>query len=181
MFPTPRPRILAATFLCLTAACTSTVRIETRPPGLEVLINDQPRGKSPVVLQLSDFVGDEYRLKLVNERGQVVHTGYLQKEFRVGRIIYGLCLMYIPWLWAYGPQSYYLISAQTPQTPSRPATVERVAPSAGGFNDSIVLKNGVSIQGVKIALTSDSVVITYPDARTVVLKKSEVESVSRGN
>lgn len=62
--------------------------------------------------------------------------------------------------------------------------IPRVA--AGGtsdgasFTDTVVLRNGVELSGVSTAVTRDSVVVTYSSGKTVVLRKSEVRSVKKG-
>jgi len=49
------------------------------------------------------------------------------------------------------------------------------------FNDTVILKNGVEIKGVSTALTSKNVILTYPNGKTVVLTKKEVDKIKKGN
>ncbi|MCB1307795.1 MAG: hypothetical protein KDK30_06435, partial [Leptospiraceae bacterium] len=48
---------------------------------------------------------------------------------------------------------------------------------SSNFRDLVILKNGQRFENVKVAVTSDSVVITTSDGRTLVFSKSEVQSV----
>jgi len=50
-----------------------------------------------------------------------------------------------------------------------------------GFGDTVTLKNGSSFANCKAAVTGDSVVVTTTDGKTIVLQKSEVQSVKKGN
>ena len=49
------------------------------------------------------------------------------------------------------------------------------------FKDSVIMKNGRSLNGVKVSLTDSSVVIVWPDGRSEVYKKVLVSSVKRGD
>ena len=60
------------------------------------------------------------------------------------------------------------------------STFKSAGAAPGAFNDVVILKSGVRVEGVKVAVTSDAVVVTYSDGRVVVLRKADVSSVKRG-
>lgn len=87
----------------LTTACSTVVQITTQPPGADVEINGQAKGKTPLTLPLSDFIGSTYqtRFKMDGYREKYVE---LQKEFKAGTFVGGLFVW--PFLlWSYGPEA----------------------------------------------------------------------------
>ena len=55
-----------------------------------------------------------------------------------------------------------------------------VGSAAANFNDTVILKNGTRITGVKTAVTRGSVIVSYPTGKIVVLKKYKVRTIRRG-
>jgi hypothetical protein len=98
--------ICLVVFLCASSCVTQTqVTIESSPPDAEVYLNDRPVGKTPVTVVLGNEAWQEYRLELRKE-GYAVLTRLLMKEVKTTNVIGGIFLT-LPFLWVYGPQSYY--------------------------------------------------------------------------
>jgi hypothetical protein len=49
-----------------------------------------------------------------------------------------------------------------------------------GFNDTVILKNGTVLTGVKAVVTKDSLVVTTSEGETSVFTKKEVSEVKKG-
>jgi hypothetical protein len=49
-----------------------------------------------------------------------------------------------------------------------------------GFNDTVILKNGTILNGVKAVVTKDSLVVTTSEGETSVFTKKEVSEVKKG-
>ncbi|MBP9888294.1 MAG: DUF1566 domain-containing protein [Leptospiraceae bacterium] len=49
-----------------------------------------------------------------------------------------------------------------------------------GFNDTVILKNGTVLNGVKAVVTKDSLVVTTSEGETSVFTKKEVSEVKKG-
>ncbi len=49
-----------------------------------------------------------------------------------------------------------------------------------GFNDTVILKNGTVLSGVKAVVTKDSLVVTTSEGETSVFTKKEVSEVKKG-
>lgn len=89
-------------FSLLLTACSTAVQITTDPTGADVEINGQPKGKTPLILPLSDFIGSSFqtRFRLPGYKDKYVE---LQKEFKAGTFVGGLFIW--PFLlWSYGPE-----------------------------------------------------------------------------
>lgn len=50
-----------------------------------------------------------------------------------------------------------------------------------GFTDTVILKNGTVLSGVKATVTKDSLVVTNPEGETSVFTKKEVSEVKKGD
>ncbi len=50
-----------------------------------------------------------------------------------------------------------------------------------GFNDTVILKNGTVLSGVKAVVTKDSLVVTTSEGETSVFTKKEVSEVKKGD
>ena len=87
--------------------CSTLVRIETEPSGADVYVNDVKIGKSPVEQEYSNFVGNEYYVR-IEKAGYRTIRAKMDKEFKVGAFIGGLFIWPI-WLWVWGPSEiqYY--------------------------------------------------------------------------
>ena len=85
-------------------SCATTVHIDTNVPA-DININGQPVGKTPVQMELSDFILTNHDV-VITADGYATYRGLLRKEFKVGAFVGGLFLTFIPWLWIYGPAPY---------------------------------------------------------------------------
>ena len=83
------------------AGCSTFVRIETEPSGADIYVNDVKIGKSPVEQEYSNFVGNEYYVR-IEKKGYRTTRTKLDKEFKVGAFVGGLFIWPI-WLWVWGP------------------------------------------------------------------------------
>jgi len=97
----------AALLLTIVAVvgCSTMVRIETEPPGADVYVNDVKIGKSPVEQEYSNFVGNEYYVRIERKGYRTIRTK-LDKEFKVGAFVGGLFIWPI-WLWVWGPSEMH--------------------------------------------------------------------------
>lgn len=48
-----------------------------------------------------------------------------------------------------------------------------------GYSDSVILKSGQTISGVKTKIAGDSIIVDYPNGESKVYKKTQVQSVER--
>ena len=87
------------------AGCATVTTIRTDPPGAKVYINEQPRGLTPYVEELSNFVFTTYNVRITLD-GYDDFYGRLLKEAKVGAIVGGF-IIFPAWLWAAGPQPNY--------------------------------------------------------------------------
>lgn len=55
-----------------------------------------------------------------------------------------------------------------------------LAAQSKGFTDTVILKNGTVLSGVKATVTKDSLVVTNPEGETSVFTKKEVSEVKKG-
>lgn len=97
-------RLLAAVIVIFLAGCTTLVRIESEPDDAKIYINGQPRGETPLSVELSNFAFNQYDIRLEKDGFEDVHAR-LAKEFKVGPFIGGLFL-WPTLLWIYGPMDY---------------------------------------------------------------------------
>jgi hypothetical protein len=95
-----KPFIALALTLAL-VGCTTLVQIESNPPGANVRLEGKDLGKTPLSVELSDAVWENYNVifKMAGYRELRVK---LAKEIKAGALIGGLFFA-IPLLWCYGP------------------------------------------------------------------------------
>ena len=91
--------------LILLSSCSTLVRIDSNVDDATIRINGENMGKTPELVDLSDFVFSEYDIQIEKE-GYDTYRGKLRKEFKTGTFIGGFFLGGITWLWAYGPKPY---------------------------------------------------------------------------
>jgi len=85
--------------------CTTLTTIQTDPSGAKLYINDEPKGTTPYVGELSNFVFNTYNIRIELD-GYFPLYVRLQKEAKAGPIVGGFFL-FIPWLWVAGPRPAY--------------------------------------------------------------------------
>lgn len=90
--------------IVLLSSCSTLVRIETSVPDATVKIDGQVVGKTPLEVNLSDAIWEEYDV-VIEKDGYVVLRSRLNKEFKVGTFIGGLIIWPLL-LWTYGPEPY---------------------------------------------------------------------------
>ena len=93
--------IMMIALIVAVVGCSTMVRIETEPSGADVYVNDVKIGKSPVEQEYSNFVGNEYYVRIERKGYRTIRTK-LDKEFKVGALVGGLFIWPI-WLWVWGP------------------------------------------------------------------------------
>lgn len=98
-----RASILLLVISIFFTACSSAVSITTEPPGADVEINGQVKGKTPLNISLSDFVGNTYKTKFTLP-GYKEKYVELQKEIKGGQLVGGFFIWPIL-LFCYGPES----------------------------------------------------------------------------
>lgn len=91
--------------------CSTLVHIKTDPEGAKVYVNEQPVGNSPVAKEYSNFVGNQYHVRILKEGYKPIETE-LQREVKVGNLIAGLIIVWPLLLWCYGPDEYYSFELQ---------------------------------------------------------------------
>lgn len=98
--------LVSLVVLVVFSSCVTPVRIDSNAPGADVFINGKPVGKTPTIVELSDFVFSNYEIVLEKD-GYTPYYGSIRKEFKTGRFIWGGLLGgFIPWFWVYGPEPY---------------------------------------------------------------------------
>ncbi len=98
--------IIVAFLVVSILGCTTLVRIRTDPQDAKVYINDEPVGKSPVQKQLSNFVANEYQVRIEKPGYKSLETE-MRREVKVGNLVVGLLLWWPLLLWCYGPDQSY--------------------------------------------------------------------------
>ena len=93
--------IMMIALIVAVVGCSTMVRIETEPSGADVYVNDVKIGKSPVEQEYSNFVGNQYYVRIERKGYRTIRTK-LDKEFKVGAFVGGLFIWPI-WLWVWGP------------------------------------------------------------------------------
>ncbi len=119
--------------------CSTLVRFESEPPGAKVYVDEEYIGDTPIEKQLSDFVGNKYRLRLEKEGHKTIRTE-IDKEVKVLTLVLGLFTpTWIPLLWCYGPKSFQRFELKTDETQTSSSTIINSRP------DIIVLVDGEEI------------------------------------
>jgi len=90
----------------LFSGCSTFVTFNTQPQGAKIYINENPVGKTPFTYSLSDFVFDNYNIKITKEGYKEIICP-LEKELKPGPFILGLFLAWPFLLWCYGPKTNY--------------------------------------------------------------------------
>jgi hypothetical protein len=98
--------VVGALLVVSILGCTTLVQIQTDPKDAKVYIDNQPIGKSPVTKDLSNFVFNEYLLR-IEKPGYKPLITELHREVKVGNLVVGILLCWPLLLWCYGPDQYY--------------------------------------------------------------------------
>jgi hypothetical protein len=91
--------------LLLASGCTALVRIEKNVPGATVKIDGRVVGKTPLELNLSDGIWEDFSV-VIEKPGYSILRTRLHKEPKVGTFIAGMFLCWPLLLWTYGPEPY---------------------------------------------------------------------------
>ena len=81
-------RLASAVCITLLVGCVTNSRVITDPPGLHVAINNVDFGKSPCDIQSVGTTFGQYRLRLTDDGGKVVHEQDLPKNVRIWGIFW---------------------------------------------------------------------------------------------
>jgi hypothetical protein len=103
--------VVAALLVLSIVGCTTLVNIKTDPDGAKVYVNEEPVGQSPVAKEYSNFVGNQYYIRIVKE-GYKPLAVEMRREVKAGNLIVGLFLFWPLLLWCYGPDAYYTYELQ---------------------------------------------------------------------
>lgn len=91
--------------LCLSLSqCTTTVKINTDPEGLDIYYQNMRLGKSPVEAVMPDGVFESYYLEIKKDR-KFLRTVRLATEVKALALVGGICFL-VPFIWVVGPRSY---------------------------------------------------------------------------
>ena len=105
-------KLLLGALVIVLFGCSTLVRVESEPSGADVYINEQYIGETPAEKRLSDFVGNDYHIRLELEGHQEIRAK-LEKEVKADTLIIGLFLLWVPLLWVYGPEEYHYYKLAT--------------------------------------------------------------------
>ncbi len=98
--------VVVALLVVSVLGCTTLVRIKTDPKDAKVYINDEPVGKSPLQKELSNFVANEYQIRIEKPGYKSLDTE-MRREVKTGNLIVGILLWWPLLLWCYGPNQSY--------------------------------------------------------------------------
>lgn len=162
--------------ILLLASCSTMVTVKTLPPGSGVTIihQNQERGSGEATFEVPGDVFHDATVRFVKD-GRILLTTQMQRRISVGFLILGL-VTGVALIWAVPVREDQMFD-MAPYLTSGP----QVSLPVTGFTDTVILRTGQSYQGVKAAVTADSVVVTTRDGRTLVIPKSGVQSVQKGN
>jgi hypothetical protein len=97
--------LISLIFMVVLSSCVTPVRIDSDVPAADVFINGEKVGKTPTVVELSDFIFSNYDV-VIEKEGYTPYYGSIRKEFKTGRFIWGFFGGGITWPWVYGPKPY---------------------------------------------------------------------------
>ncbi|MGJ4747121.1 hypothetical protein ACQV5M_12230 [Leptospira sp. SA-E8] len=84
--------------------CTTTVKIITDPPGLDVYNQSQRLGKTPVEVVMPDGIFENYYLEFKKDR-KYLRNVRMATEIKTGALVGAICFLF-PVLWVVGPRPY---------------------------------------------------------------------------
>ena len=103
--------------IVLASGCSSSVVINSDPPGAKVYVDGALIGRTPVTYSDSAVVGTEHTLRLEKEGYKPLTTTFSRdREVNLGAAIGGCCLTPILWLWLldYPPYLMYELKPLPP-------------------------------------------------------------------
>ena len=165
--------------LCLwLVSCSTMVTVKTLPAeaGVTIIHQNKERGAGEATFEVPGDLFHDPTVRFVKD-GRLVLTAQMQRRISVGFVILGFFTLGVGLIWAVPIREDQLFDVSAAlKGPGTPFTMP-----VTGFTDTVILRTGQAYQGVKAAVTSDSVVITTRDGRTLVIPKSGVQSVQKGN
>ncbi|TGK56933.1 hypothetical protein EHQ27_11185 [Leptospira wolffii] len=84
--------------------CTTTVRVNTDPQGLDIYYFGQRMGKTPLEMEMNDGVFESRIFEIKKDR-KVLRIVPVATEVKIPALIGGICFLF-PFLWVVGPKSY---------------------------------------------------------------------------
>lgn len=163
---------LSLAFSCVSVhdATHTRVQFETVPEGLELF--HQGRRIDRGNFEITNFIAEDYTIAM-RKGDEYVGAREMLREIKPPAFAAGVLTLF-PLLWSYGarPQQRFDMSAYfSKDTP----------PAAGpGFRDEVHLKDGRKFARVRAAVTETSIVITAEDGNQIVIAKSLVARIIRG-
>lgn len=139
--------------LLAVTGCSTMVTIQSEPAGADILINNQKIGTTPFAVKLSDFAFNSYDI-ILKKDGYVDYRGRLTKEVKVGTLIVGLFLVWVPILWCYGPQPYQTFYLSKTNEPAKASILNRA-------DDVTILVNGMVLGDDPVELPAGTYNITF--------------------
>ena len=102
-----RAGLLALTSIVLFTSCVTRtiVVIDSNVEGAEVHLDYQKIGETPLTIELSNAIWEEYRIRLRADGYRELY-GSLRKEIKTLNLISGILLIWPALLWVYGPEPY---------------------------------------------------------------------------
>ncbi|MCZ8154935.1 MAG: hypothetical protein O9264_02370 [Leptospira sp.] len=167
--------------ITMQCATSAIVNIDTQPVGAELYYKGNSMGKTPTSIEMGTSIFSESTLVFKNG-DQTIATEKVQRRLSVPMLVFNIFLGWftlgISWFWVAPPKEYqHFIIGNV----STKGFVSSSSGAVTGFTDTVTLKNGTKYEGCSAAVTADSVVITTKNGKTLVYRKSEVQSFKKGN
>lgn len=170
--------LIIAILNVLAVQCSTLVTIDSEPKGAQVSYQGRQLGSTPTKVDMGDslFTDSAVTVKLGDASRIVQVERRISVPMLIFNVFFGWFCLGITWLWVAPHKDY-----QNVLLPNIKPGATTGQQGLTGFNDTVTMKNGQKYEGCKAAVTSDSVVITTRDGRTLVFPKSQVEGVIKGN
>jgi len=155
-------------------AAYSRVNIQTVPRDLDLYYQGRKVNLAPgQLLEVSNFIAEDYVITM-RKGEQYVGAREMSRTIKPPMFAVGV-LTIVPLLWSYGANEEQLFDMSAYLDSGK-------QPAAGpGFRDEVVLKDGRRFPRVRAAVTESSIVITMENGEQLVIAKSQVARIVRGD
>lgn len=158
--------------------CSTMVKITSEPPDAELTYKGRMVGKTPLEMEMSDSLFEETKITLKKEGYQTRDT-FIERRVSTGMLIFnvlfGIFTLMISWLYVAPPKEYQnFVLYKVPEVKPETAVTGRA------FTDTVILKNGQRYENCRAAVTADSVIVTPREGSPIILPKSSVDQLIRG-